>query len=87
MLRVLRGYFDHQRRVHFEVGVAEPLCTITAFLPAAKWTCLLQRIVLQDALNEVMKVYPLMKPKAFVDEIRAFMKYEMKSCEALQKRF
>ena len=39
----------------------------------SKWTCLLQRIVLQDALNEVMKVYPLMKPKACVDDIRAFM--------------
>ena len=72
ILRVLCDYFDHQRRVQFE-GCVEPSYTIIPVLPVSMWTCLLQRIVLQDALNEVMKVYPLMKPKAFVDDIRAFM--------------
>ena len=33
ILRVLCGHFEHQRRVHFEGCVAEPLQTITAFLP------------------------------------------------------
>ena len=50
ILRVLCGYFEHQRRVQFEGCVAEPLNTITAILPGSTWSCLLLRIVLQDAL-------------------------------------
>ena len=38
ILRVLRGCFEHQRRVQFEGCVAEQ--TITAFLPGSKWSCL-----------------------------------------------
>ena len=53
ILRVLYGHFEHQRRVQFEGCVAEPLQTITAILPGSKWSCLLLRIVLQDALSEV----------------------------------
>ena len=49
ILRVLCGYFAHQRRVQFEACVAEPLQTISAILPGSKWGCLLLRIVLQDA--------------------------------------
>ena len=52
------GYFEHQRRVQFEGCVAEPLQSITAILPGSKWSCLLLRVVLQDALNEVTKNYP-----------------------------
>ena len=52
ILRVLCGYFEHQGRVQFEGCVAEPLWTITAILPGSKWSCLLLRIVLQDALSE-----------------------------------
>ena len=37
ILRVLCGYFEHQRRVH-EGCVAEPLQTITAILPGSKWS-------------------------------------------------
>ena len=58
ILRVLCGYFEHQRRVQFEGCVAEPLQTITAILPGSKWSCLLLRIVLQDALSEVTKFDP-----------------------------
>ena len=53
MLRVLCGYFEHQRRVQFEGCAAGPLPTVTAILPGTKWSCLLPRIVLQDALSEV----------------------------------
>ena len=53
LLRVLCGYFEHQRLVQFEGCLAEPLQTITAILPGSKWNCLLLRIVLQDALSEV----------------------------------
>ena len=58
ILRVLCGYFEHQRRVQFEGCVAEPLQTITAILPGSKWSCMLLRIVLQDALSEVTKKSP-----------------------------
>ena len=58
ILRVLCGYFEHQRRAQFEGCVAEPLQTITAILPGFKWSCLLLRIVLQDALSEVMNKLP-----------------------------
>ena len=57
ILRVLCVYFEHRRRVQFEGCVAEPLQTITAIFPGSKWSCLLLRIVLQDALSEVTKVY------------------------------
>ena len=49
ILRVLCRYLKHQRRVQFEGCAAEPLTTITAILPGTKWSCLLLRIVLQDA--------------------------------------
>ena len=57
MLRVLCGYFEHQRRVQFEGCVVELLLTITAILPRSKWSCLLLRFVLQDALSEVTHIY------------------------------
>ena len=37
------------------------------------WSCSLIRIVLQDALSEVMKEYPPTKPKVFVDDITSFL--------------
>ena len=52
VLRVLCGCFKHQRRVQFEGCVSEPLQTITVILPGSKWSCLLLRNVLQDALSE-----------------------------------
>ena len=59
ILRVLFGYFEHQRRVQFEGCVAEPIKTSTAILPGSKWSCLLFPNVLQDAFCEVTKIYPL----------------------------
>ena len=56
ILRVLCGYFEHQRQVQFEGCVAELLQTIMAILPGSKWSCLLFRIVLKDALSEVTKI-------------------------------
>ena len=73
ILRVLCGYFEHQRRVQFERRAAEPLTTITAILPGSKWSCLLSRIVLQDALSEVTKIYPSLKLRVFVDDITALV--------------
>ena len=57
-----RGYFEHQRRVQFQKDVRQsPLATITAILPGSKWSCLLLRIVLQDALGEVTNIHPSLK--------------------------
>ena len=75
ILRVLCGYFEHQRRVQFEGCAAEPLRTITAILPGSKWSCLLLRIVLQDALSEVTEIYSSLKLRVFlVDDITALVK-------------
>ena len=41
----------------FERCAAELPRTITAILPGSKWSCLLLRIVLQDVLSEVIKIY------------------------------
>ena len=67
---VFCGYLQHQRRVVFEGCVADPLQTIPAFLPGSKWSCLFLRVVLQDALSEVLKIYPPLKLRAFVDDIK-----------------
>ena len=64
-LRVLCGYFEHHRRVQFEGCVAEPLQTITAILPGSKWSCLLLRIVLQDALIDATNIYVPLKIEGF----------------------
>ena len=64
--------FEHQR-VQFEVCVAEPLQAITAILPGSNWSCLSLCILLQDALSEVTKNYPLLKLRVFVGDITAFM--------------
>ena len=73
ILRVLCGYFEQQRRVQFEGCAAEPLRTITATLPGSKWSCLLLRVVLQDALSEVTNCYPPLKLKVFVEDITALL--------------
>ena len=54
--------------------VAEPLKTITAILPLSKWSCLLLRIVLQDALSEVTKICLPLKLRVFVVDITALLK-------------
>ena len=69
ILRVLYWYFQQQRRVIFEGCVADPLQTITAVLPGSKWSWLLLRIVLQDALSEVLNVYSALKLKVYTDDI------------------
>ena len=73
ILRVLRGYFEHQRRVQFEGCAAESQRTITAILPGSKWSCLLLRLVLQDALSEVTKICPPLKLRVSVDDITALV--------------
>ena len=67
------GIFEHQRRVQFEGCVADPLKTITAILPGSEWSCLLLRIVLQDAFSEVTQIYPPLKLRVFVDDITALL--------------
>ena len=71
ILRLLCWYFEQQRRVQFEGCAAGPLQTITAILPGSKWSFLFLRIVLQDALSEVTKIYPFLKLRVFVDDCTA----------------
>ena len=71
ILRVLCGYFEHQRRVQFEGCAAETLQTTTAILPASKWSCLLLRLVFQDALGDVTKIYPPLTLRDFEGDITA----------------
>ena len=69
MLRVICGYFEDQKRAHFEGGVAEPPQTITAILPGSKWSCLLLRIVVQDALSKAAQIHPPLKLRVFVHKL------------------
>ena len=82
ILRVLCGYFEHQRRG----CVAEPLQTITAFLPRSKWSGLPLRIVLQDALSEVTNIYPSLKLRVFVDDIAALVQGGNKDVAEMAKK-
>ena len=74
------------REHQFEGCAAEPLTTITAVLPGSKWSCLLVRIVLQDALNEVIKIYPPLKLRVFVDDITALLMVKNKVVAELAKK-
>ena len=86
ILRVLCGFCEHQRRAQFEGCAAEPLRTITAILPGSKWSCLLLRILLQDALSEVTKNYLPLKLRVFVDDITASVKGEKKKWRKWRKK-
>ena len=65
---------------------AEPLTTIAAILPGSKWSCLLLRIVLQDALSEATKIYPSLKLRVFVDDITALVKGRNKEAAEMAKK-
>ena len=56
VLRWLCGYFAHERRL-FDNNLSEPMVTITAILPWSKWSVLLLRIVMQDAMRCVFYVF------------------------------
>ena len=85
-LRVLRGYFDHQRRVQFGGCAVEPLRTITTILSGGQSgvACFL-RIVLQDALSEITKIYLPLKMKVFVDDITALLMVKNKEVAEMAK--
>ena len=57
-----------------------------ATLPGSKWSCLLLRVVLQDALSEVTKIYRLLKLTVFVDDITALMKGRIKELVELAEK-
>ena len=52
ILRVLCGYLEHQRGVHFQGCVAEPLQTITPFSQGRSGAACSCVLCLQDALSE-----------------------------------
>ena len=77
ILRVLCGYFQHQRRVQFEGCAAEPLTTITAILPGSKRSC---------ALSEVARIYPPLELRVFVDDITTLPRVQNREVAARQGR-
>ena len=61
--------------------MADPVQTITAIFLGSKWSCLLLRVVLLDALSEVLNVYQRLKLNAFVGDIKLqFMSKVSKQC-------
>ena len=72
--------------MQFEGCVAEPLRTVTAILPGSKWSCFLLRIVMQDALSEVTKIYPPLKLGVFVDDITALLVEKNKVMADMEKK-
>ena len=59
---------------------------LRAFSLGSKWSCLLLRFVLHGSLNEVLKVYPPLNLKVFVDDITADMEGQMRSWLELQRK-
>ena len=58
----------------------------TAILPGSKWSCQHLRTVLQDALSEVKKVYPPLKLRGFVDDVKAFMEGRNKELPGIAEK-
>ena len=84
ILRMLCGYFEHQRRVKFEGCVAEPLRTITPSCQGQSGVACFH-VVLQDALGEVTKNYPPLKLRVFVDDITALLRGKNKEVAEMAK--
>ena len=59
---------------------------MTAILAGSKWSCLLLRIVLQDALSEVANIYSPLKLRVFVDDITALVKGRNKEVAEMAKK-
>ena len=87
LLLVLCGYFEHQRRVQFEGRVAEPLQTIMAILPRSKWSCLLLRIVFQDAQVRLPTFVRLRNQRALWNTSQRSRVEVTRSWWSRQKRF
>ena len=54
--------------------------------PGSKWSCLLLRIVLQDAMREVTKIYTTLKLRVFVDDLTALVKGKNKEEAEMAKK-
>ena len=72
--------------MQFEGCAAELLQTTTAILPGSKWSCLLLRIVWQDALSEVTKIFPTLKLRVCVDDITALVKGKNEEVAEIAKK-
>ena len=80
ILRVLCENVEHQWRVIFEGCVAYPL-TITAILPGSNWSVLFLRMVMQDAMGELLKMYPQLK----IEVLQAMPKVASSKKQFIQK--
>ena len=64
------GFCSIKRRVQFDGCVADPVQTISAILPGSQRSVLLLRLVVQEAMNEVLNVNPRLKMKVHVGAIK-----------------
>ena len=53
LLRLLYGYFSRQRRVFFEGSAAVPVQTYTTIMSGSKFSDVLRRVVMQNAMRAV----------------------------------
>ena len=72
--------------MQFEGCAAEPLQTITAVLPGSKRSCVLLRIVLQDALSEVAKIYLPLKLRVFLHDITTLLMEKDREVDEMAKK-
>ena len=68
VLRMLCGYFSHQTRVVFVCGAAAPVPTYTAMLLVSRFSVVLLRLVMLDAMRAVFNVWPEVRTKVYVDD-------------------
>ena len=79
-LRILCGYLAQGRKLRFEDTVSEPLQTITVIFPGPEWSVRRLRIVVREAVAKVFALYPDVRVRVYVDDIKAA--FEKQECEA-----
>ena len=62
---------ENQRRLKFEPSAADQLQTITLTMEGSKWSLLILMIFMQDAMSEVLNMYPQLNMKVYVVDTKA----------------
>ena len=70
VLGILCGHVGHQGRSAFENCVAKPSQNITVIQPGSRWSMLLTRNVMQEAMTVLFTLYPEERERAYVDDIK-----------------
>ena len=81
LVRMQCGYAAHQRRVGFEGSTAAPVQTYAVMLPRSKFSVVLMRLVMQDAMRVVLCVWPKVRIKDNLDDKKSHVQVQ-KAVEA-----